>query len=95
VLITARVVGAPLARKGLQPGQLVRVLHDRTTPSRALIIDRVSADAAAERKAPPAPTADELAEETRTGGGCGGGGCGGGGCGGGGCGPGGCGGGGC
>jgi hypothetical protein len=103
-LITARVVGAPLARKGLQPGQLVRVLHDRKEPSRALIIERVAADAVAKHKAPPAPTAEELAEETKTGGcggggcgagGCGGGGCGGGACGGGGCGSGGCGGGGC
>lgn len=93
VKVTARVVGAPLARKGLQPGQVVRVIHDRVATSRALIIERAS-DAHAERKAPPAPTAEELAEELKTGG-CGGGGCGGGGCGGGGCGGGGCGGGGC
>lgn len=96
--VTAKVVGAPLARKGLRPGEDVIVIHDRTTPTRAVVVDRVERVGAKRRKGPPPARQEDAADEPLGcgGGGCGGGGCGkGGGCGGGGCGGGGCGGGGC
>lgn len=86
VAVQASVLGAPLARRGLGPGDDVVLLHDETDPTHCLILSRVARSKP--RKAVRRPPRSE-------GGGCGGGGCGGGGCGGGGCGGGGCGGGGC
>jgi hypothetical protein len=79
--VAAVVIGAPLARRGLEPGDDVVALYDRVEPSRALIVSKVFRDKP-KRAARPVPR-----------GGCGAGGCGG--CSGGGCGGGGCGGGGC
>ncbi len=92
--VTAKVVGAPLARKGLRPGEDVIVIHDRDVPTKAVVVDRVERTGAKRRKG-PAPARVEDAADEPLGGGCGGGGCGKGACGGGACGGGGCGGGGC
>lgn len=105
--IEARVVGAPLARQGLRPGEEIVVFHDRRELARCLVVERAT-DEARQRAATPAPLAHDDEHECCGGGKCDGkggcgsgeacdgkGGCGGGGCGGGGCGGGGCGGGGC
>ncbi len=84
--VQASVLGAPLARRGLGPGDDVVLLHDEVDPTHCLILSRVARSKP--RRAVRRPPRSE-------GGGCGGGGCGGGGCGGGGCGGGGFGGGGC
>lgn len=99
--VEARVVGAPLARQGLRPGEEIVVFHDRRELSRCLVVERAT-DATRERFGASAPLAHDDEHECCGGGKCDGkGGCGSGeacdgkgGCGGGGCGGGGCGGGG-
>jgi uncharacterized membrane protein YgcG len=82
-LVEASVFGCPLARKGLEPGDDVVVVHDADQPLHCLVIERVA------RSKP------KKVVRRRPTGGCGGGGCGSGGCADGGCGGGGCGSGGC
>jgi hypothetical protein len=82
-LVEASVFGCPLARKGLEPGDDVVVIHDPAQPLHALVIERVARSKPKKIVRRPVPK------------GCGNGGCGNGACGSGGCGGGGCGGGGC
>lgn len=82
-LVEASVFGCPLARKGLEPGDDVVVIHDPEQPLHALVIERVARSKPKKIVRRPVPK------------GCGNGGCGNGACGAGGCGSGGCGGGGC
>jgi hypothetical protein len=99
-LVRGVVFGAPLARRGLRPGENVLVVYDPRTPQRCIVVERVKLDAitaeggeaATSFRGKPLPPPEEVEEEHHHAhGGCGGGGCGGGGCGGGGCGGGGCG----
>ncbi len=41
--IKTTVTGSPFARRGLAPGDRVRVLYDPATPTRCLIVDRAQA----------------------------------------------------
>jgi uncharacterized membrane protein YgcG len=105
--VKAVVFGAPLARRGLRPGEHVMVVYDPQAPQRCIVVERAKREVVAALEAAASSANDgasvravlppeEIEEEHHHhGGGCGGGGCGGGGCGGGGCGGGGCGGGGC
>ena len=105
--VETKIVGAPLARQGLQPGEEVVVVYDPRQPTRCLVVERATAEAR-ERACLAAETSIDVHEHAHacgggacdgkggcgSGGGCDGeGACGGGGCGGegGGCGGGGCG----
>ena len=84
-LVSASVLGSPLARRGLGPGDDVVLFHDEADPTRCLIVSRVlrSKPRKVVRRAPaPVGGCGSAACAGCDGAGCGGGGCGGGGCGG-------------
>ena len=72
----ARIVAAPLARKGLRPGDDAVVVYDRKQPTRCLLVEKVAR--APKVEAPARPSAegapeifDAVFDDPPAGGGCG------------------------